>query len=173
MITADNVYYHASFVDDSFSVSGHTMVVGTGGSNFEKLLEVPIKKLSDRDSVRITVAVEALTIHRDPHVGLSDGVNYNRIELRDDSNRCALNSGTNDSPPLVPNAAVPNHYTLIFTPFFRYGACHTSVNGTYVNTGRFNVQLDVNRPLSFVVYRENTNEDYLFKYFVIEVLKND
>lgn len=185
VITADNVRYLASFVDDSVTVSGHEINSGTGSTSDELLLRIPLtcpKELDVDSTVRVTVALEpipAVSPHdRDPHVGLSDGVNDNLIRLSDHGHRptaCQLiDASVQDGEDIDGYSPVPSHYTLLFVPFYRYGACHTDQNGTYVNTGRFNDQLLLRKQnLSLVVYREDPNETYSFKYFVVECLHND
>lgn len=183
VITADNVLYQASYAHSSLTVSGYEMNFGAGSqSGAELLLRIPLMCPMEPDStVRVTVALDSIPAvdphDRDPHVGLSAGGNDNLIRLSDHGHRptaCQLiDASVQDGETISGYSPVPSHYTLLFVPSHRYGACHTDQSGTYVNTGRFNDQLLLQQPLSLVVYRESAAETYSFKYFVVECLNNN
>ena len=153
------------------------------GIKDEKLLEVPLvgaRELDVHATLRVTVAIQPPTpthFDRDPIIGLSDGMNVNRFVLYDQSNYaavtpCSLVNAVEDNVLVPSHCPVPYQYTLAFMPFYRYGACYTAQNGGYVNTGKFNQQLDVTRPISLVVHRHNAGEEYAFTYIMVEILQN-
>ena len=179
-ITVDNVQQLSSFTAPSFSISGRLMQFGTG-SYLEKLLEVPLVGVGDLDvdaTVCITVGVEPpspLTADRDPRVGLSDGVNSNLYELYDQGNYgsyppCSAAAAVQDFNLVPTNSPVPRQYTMMFKLFDRYGTCSTAHEGGYITTATFDNQLTVTQPLSLVVYRHDSNEEYSFNYFLVEIL---
>lgn len=183
IINAENVRYLGSYIDSSLKIEGEIMKFVAGNAH-QKLLEVPIVsagKLDVHATVRITVAIQPpspASADRDPIIGLTDGVNMNGFYLHDRNNyilyrrSCELIEATQEHAPISPNSPVPFIYTLTFVPLQRYGACYTTQNDGYLNTGKFNSQLDISRPLSLVVIRNDANEVYSFNHILIEVLQD-
>lgn len=178
MIRADNVRQVCSYYDNSLTTD-RKIKFGTG-SSYEKLLECPLPRIEDiHATVRMTVAIDPPTpthfTDRDPYVGLTDGTKLNRIVLynRGHSTSCVLDNASEQDNTRVPsNSAVPSYYTLIFTPYPCYGACYTAQNGSYMNTGWFRDQMVMTKPLSLVVYRQNSHEQYSFNFIIVEILQN-
>ncbi len=116
----------------------------------------------------------------DPRVGLSDGTNRQLFWLSDTGNyhvkggtiACGVfvEDGFNENYKIT-SGPTPAQFTLLFTPYHKYGACSTGQNGGYVNVVTFNSELDVSKGISLVVYRHQAPEEYRFHYFLVEILK--
>ena len=81
-LTADNIQYHATFIDSSVSVQGREINIGPGSADYEKLLEVPIGHIDPHASIIITVGLNTTGPNTpgedsDLIVGVFDGVNKN------------------------------------------------------------------------------------------------
>ena len=83
---------------------------------------------------------------------------------------CSVVSGVHDDARVSSTARTPSTFKLTFTPFFKYGACETAQDGGYINTGRFNTQIDVSKPLYFTVLRNDAAENTYFHYFNVQIL---
>ena len=77
--------------------------------------------------------------------------------------------GSHDDARISSGTEVPSMFKLTFTPFYKYGACETAQEGGYINTGRFDTQLDISKPLYLRMYRSNAVEQYYFNYFDVEI----
>ena len=183
-MTADNIQYHATFIDSSVSIVDRAINVVAGSSNHEKLLEVPIGDIDLHASVIITVGLNTTLpntagVDSDLTVGISDGSNINKWALLDKNNFGSLppciiwsNEGSSDDKRIVSTATVSASAKFTFVPFYKYGTCETAQEGGYINTGRFNAQLDLTKPLSLGLYRHNSGEQYSFYYILVEVVNN-
>ena len=78
-------------------------------------------------------------------------------------------NGAHDDTPVSIGTKVPATFKLTFTPFYKYGSCDTAEEGGYINTGRFNTQLDITKPLYLRVERNHAPEQYYFHYFLVEI----
>ena len=72
---------------------------------------------------------------------------------------------------LVTTRRVSPQFTLLFSPFYKYGACSSAQDGGYLNVGTFNKQVDPTTGISLVVYRHDASEQYKFNYFLVETLQ--
>ncbi len=171
-IEPKTINYYASFVRSSMTVTNSytTMHFPTGGSSYEELIRVPLGKLDPHVVIRVTVAMKPRSqgVESDPHIGFTDGVAENRIRLGDDNGACHLFSGDYTSASVPSGADQHYEYILLFEPFQNYGAC--SHLGGHVTPGYFNTRIDPSKGLDFTVKRENTDEQYNFYYFLIEIL---
>ena len=110
----------------------------------------------------------------DPRIGISDGVNVNRFFIVDTGNYgnyppCYVTEGIRENNRVTTRRVSPQ-FTLLFSPFYKYGACSSAQDGGYLNVGTFNKQVDPTNGLSLVVYRAHAPENYQFRYFLIEIL---
>ena len=169
-LTPDNIRYLASFLDSSATIQDRVIHFGMGTAN-EKLLEVPLGQIDPHATIVITVGLEnshpnTPSTDSDPLIGISDGTNSNVMYIRDLGNYgsmapCHPTSGTHDNTLVSSGTKVPATFKLTFTPFHKYGSCETTQEGEYINTGRFNTQLDITKPLYLRVDRDNNaNEEY-------------
>ena len=71
----------------------------------------------------------------------------------------------------VPNGPIPDQFTFLLKPAERFGACSSAQQGGYVNVGIFNNQLDLSRGINLQIRKEDSREDYLFYYFLVEIFQ--
>ena len=145
----------------------------------EKLLEVPLGEVDARATIIITVGLDnshpnTPTVDSDFNIGISDGTTQNLQHIVDISNYaglppCRAVDGDQDNRLVSNGTKVPAVLRLIFTPFNRYAACETAQEGGYVNTGRFNDQIDTAKPLLLRVLREDAGEQYFIHYLKVEI----
>ena len=183
-LTADNIQYHATFIDSSVYIQDRVIYVGPGSSSNEKLLEVPIGCccIGTHASIIITVGLNTTfpnTIDSDLHVGVSDGTNSNLWTIVDKNNYpgtppCAIwfGGGLYDDTTVSFTTPAPVTSKLTFTPFYKYGSCETAQEGGYITTARFNAQLDVTNCLFLQVRRHGPREQYAIFYFLVEIVDN-
>ncbi len=174
-ITPNNIRHLANYLDDSVSTSDRYIDISTG-TNYEKLIEVPLAGPGELDSqvtIRLTVGFYpgVVTADSDLRVGISDGSSYNEFYIEDTSetSACRPYSGTHEANS-VSETYVTGEVTMYFQPFHKYGACHTSHDGGYVNVATFTSQLDPTKGLSLVVTRDHEYEKYRIYYFLVEVV---
>ena len=183
-LTADNIQYHATFIDSSVSIQGRAINVAAGSSNKEKILEVPIGHIDAHASIIITVGLNNTQpntpgVDSDLVVGVSDGTNSNSWGLLDINNYSNLppcyiwpGEGTFDDTRVSSTTRVSAIAKFIYSPFHKYGSCETAQEGGYINTGRFNAQLDVTKPLLLQVRRDGAGEQYSLFYLFVEIVTN-
>ena len=175
-VTPDNVRYLANYLDNSATIQDRAIYFATGTSN-EKLLEVPLGQIDPHATIVITVGLDNyrpnVPIDTDPYIGISDGTWVNKIWIREKSISasapCGIYNGAQDSTSVASGTRVPAAFKLTFTPFYKYGSCETAQEGGYINTGRFNTQLDITKPLYLRVDRQTSSEVYYFRYFLVEI----
>ena len=176
-LTPDNIRYFASFLHSSASIQDRVIHFGTGTAD-EKLLEVPLGQIDPHATIVITFGLDNSRPNtpsdHDPYIGISDSTNTNQIAISDTGNYasdspCGLVHGTEDGTLVSSGTKVPATFKFTFTPFYKYGSCETAQEGGYINTGRFNAQIDMTKPLYLCVNRENPLEQYNFHYFMVEI----
>ena len=138
---------------------------------------MPLGQIDPHATIVITVGLDnshpnTPTDH-DPYIEISDGSNTNLILMVDRSNYndppCRLFNGIHDNTLVSSGTKVPATFKLTFTPFYKYGSCETAQEGGYINTGRFNTQLDITKPLYLRVERSDANEQLYYHYFLVEI----
>ena len=80
-------------------------------------------------------------------------------------------SGIHDDTRVSTSTLVPTTTKLTFTPFYKYGSCETAQQGGYINTGRFNAQVDITKPLFLEMDRKDAAEEYSFFYILVETVQ--
>ena len=177
LITPDSLLFHATFVDSTVSLTSLTIQFSAGTAG-EELFRVPIAKpgeLHPNAVIRITVGMNPPAADNDPAVGISDGIARNQFFLVEQAssstssvNPCDVSNGIQNGRSAPAGDPVAGGYTLIFEPFHRFGSC-TSNNG-FATDGKFNSQIDLTKELNLVVNRDNSAENYVFHYFLVEFL---
>ncbi len=142
----------------------------TGLTNYEELIRVTLGELDSHVLIRVTVAMKPRPVAEDsdPYIGLTDNVAENYFRISDADGACQFQDGSYNGATLPSGSDQHYEYILIFEPFQNYGAC--SHLGGHVTPGYFNTRIDASKGLDFVVKREQTNEQYDFYYFIIEIL---
>ena len=67
--------------------------------------------------------------------------------------------------------AYPRPVHLPLQPAERFGACSSAQQGGYVNVGIFNNQLELSRGINLQIRKEDSREDYLFYYLLVEIFQ--
>ena len=177
LITPGNVRYLAHFIASSATINSRSIRFTTGTGS-EKLLQVPIAAAGELDahtSIRVTIGLTPVIGDSDPSIGISDGINVNTIYILDTGNYpnrspCFVVDGSHEDRR-VTTRRISSHFTFLFSPFYKYGACSSAQDGGYLNVGTFNKQVDPTKGLSLVVYRDGLHEQYKFSYFLVETLQ--
>ena len=173
-IEPKTIKYHASYYKSTMTIIDSERIIhfNTGGTSYEELIRVPLAgpgELDPHSVIRITVALKPRTTEEsDPHIGLTDGIAENNIRIDDTAGACYVNPGSSNTARLPSGTTQHYEYIMLFEPFQNYGAC--SHIGGHITPGYFNQRLDVSKGLDFIVKRENTDEDYDFYYFLIEIV---
>ena len=176
-LTPDNIEYWATFLHSNATIQDRVIHFGTGTTN-EKLLEVPLGQIDPHATIVITVGLDNshpnTPADSDPVIAITNSRNRNVMSIRDLGNYgsappCRPASDTQDGTLVSSGTKVPATFKLTFTPFYKYGSCETAQEGGYINTGRFNTQLDITKPLYLRVYRDQAPEEYYFHYFLVEI----
>ena len=122
----------------------------------------------------MTVGLTPVSGDSDPRIGISDGVNENKFIIADAGNYatsppCYVHKGIHENN-LVTTRTASSQFTLLFSPFYKYGACSSAQDGGYLNVGTFNNQVDPTNGLNLEVYRQHAPEQYKFSYSLVEIL---
>ena len=175
-LTPDNIRYFASFLHTSADIQDRVIHFGPGVTN-EKLLEVPLGEIDPHATIVITLGLDKshhFAADSDIIVGISDGTNDNSQTIVDffnyvDSPPCRVLDGSHDNVLVASGTQVSATYKLIFTPFYKYGACETAQDGGYINTGTFDNQIDTTKPLFLRLDRSDAPEIYFVHYLRVEI----
>ena len=182
-ITPRYAQNHAAFISTvtTFNDTGIYFGAGRGG---QRLLEVPLIPAgrftrNESIAIQITAVLNGAMLNqrdRDPDVGVTDGSMINMFRILDIYNYPRL-------PPCIPLSAsgtlrktfstgpVPDQWVFLLKPAERFGACSSAIHGGYVNVGIFNDQLDLSRGINLQIRKEDSREDYLFYYFLVEIFQ--
>ena len=113
---------------------------------------------------------------RDPIVGITDGSMANLFVIHDINNYPGLSpclhiSATGTLPKTFSTGPVPDQWVFLFKPAERFGACSSAIHGGYVNVGIFNNQLDLSRGIKLQLRQYETDEDFRYYYFLVEIFQ--
>ena len=182
-ITPRYAQNNATFISTVTSFNDTSIYFGPGAGG-QRLLEVPLITAgrftrNDSIAIQITAVMNGSMLNerdRDPIVGITDGSRINVFRINDINNYPS-------SPPCFPASAsgtlsktfstgpVPDQFTFLLKPSERFGACSSAIHGGYVNVGIFNNQLDLSRGINLQIRKEDSYEDYLFYYFLVEIFQ--
>ena len=142
---------------------------------------IPAGRFTRNDSIaiQITVVLNGGMLNqgdRDPDVGVTDGSTTNLFRMLDISNYprgppCNPLSASGTLQKTFSIGPVPDQFTFLLKPAERFGACSSTIRGGYVNVGIFNNQLDLSRGINLQIRKEDSGEDYLFYYFLVEIFQ--
>ena len=143
---------------------------------------IPAGRFTRNDSiaVQITAVMNGSMLNerdRDPEVGITDHTTINMFRIHDIYNYpgyppCVPLSASGMLQRTVPNGRpIPDQFTFLLKPAERFGACSSEQQGGYVNVGIFNDQLDLSRGINLQIRKEDSPEDYLFYYFLVEIFQ--
>ena len=176
-LTPDNIRYLASNLHPTANIKSRLIHFSPGNEN-DLLIEIPLGPHDTRTVYVVTVGLEkshlnTKRIDADLGVGISDGTNSN-VQLIVDVNDydtyppCYPLNGSSDHLLVSPGTKVPSVFKFIFFPFYKYTACETGQEGGYINTGSFNAQIDVEKPIFLRVFRHNATEQVYIHYLKLE-----
>ena len=182
-ITPRYAQNQATFISTVTTFNDTGIYFGAGRGQ-QRLLEVPLIPAgrftrNESIAIQITAVLNGGMLNqrdRDPIVGITDGSRINVFRINDINNYPS-------SPPCFPASAsgtlsktfstgpVPDQFTFLLKPAERFGACSSAIHGGYVNVGIFNNQLDLSRGINLQIRKEDSYEDYLFYYFLVEIFQ--
>ena len=177
-LTPDNIRYFASYLDSSVDIQDRVIHVGPGTAANEKFLEVPLGEIDPQATIVVTVGLDKshpnTPADSDLYIAISDGTTENSQTIVDAGNYgnvppCRPVSAVHDAVLVSPGTPVPATFKLIFTPFYKYGACETAQEGGYINTATFNDQIDTSKPLFLRAHRGDSGEQFFIHYLGIEI----
>ena len=178
-MTPYNIEFLATFLSPTAAIEGRVIYFGPGAAIDEKLLTVPIGLIDPHDTVVVTVGLNKShpnqpNVDSDPNIGISDGDNENLFEIVDANNYprwppCRPRPGSQDDNRVDAGTLVAGTYKLIFDPFNQLGICESAQEDGYINTGTFEAQIDVTKPLFLTMNRQNAKEEYYIHYFNVEI----
>ena len=175
---------HATFISTVASINDTGIYFGTGSIG-GKLLEVPLLPAgtftrNESITIQITASMDGGMLNsgrdRDPQVGITDGSTANLFVIHDITNYpgwapCLHISASGTLPKRFSTGPVPDQWVFLFKPAERFGACSSGLHGGYVNVGIFNNQLDLSRGIKLQLRQHETDEDYRYYYFLVEILQ--
>ena len=185
-ITPRYAQTHATFIS-TLATFNDTSIYFAPGNGGQRLLEVPLIPAgrftrNESIAIQITAVMNGGMLNtrrdRDPIVGVTDGSTTNLFRMHDINNYVQHNLA-----PCIPLSAsgvltksfrsgpVPDQFTFLLRPAERFGACSSAIHGGYANVGIFNNQLDLSRDINLQIRKHSTSEDYLFYYFLVEILQ--
>ena len=183
-ITPRYAQNHATFISTvtTFNDTGIYFGPGRGG---QRLLEVPLIPAgrftrNESIAIQITAVMNGGMLNtqrdRDPDVGVTDGRTTNMFRIHDIRNYpglspCVPLSASGTLQKTFRTGPVPDQWVFLLKPAERFGACSSAMHGGYVNVGIFNNQLDLSRGIKLQIRKEDSPEDYLFYYFLVEILQ--
>ena len=185
-ITPRYAQNQATFISTLTSFNDTSIYFGPGNGG-QRLLEVPLipaGRLTRNESIaiQITAVMNGGMLNtrrdRDPIIGVTDGSTTNLFRIHDIDNYvnqnfapCILLSASGALPKSFRTGPVPDQFTFLLRPAERFGACSSAIHGGYANVGIFDDQLDLSRGINLQIRKEDSPEDYLFYYFLVEIFQ--
>ena len=177
LITPNSLLFHATFVDSTITLTSLTIQFSAGTAG-EEMFRVPIAQPGEfypNMVIRTTIGMNPPAADNDPAVGISDGTSHNQFFLVEQAslsvssvNPCDFFNGIKNGRSAPAGDPVAGGYTLIFEPFHVFGSCTS--NNRFATDGKFNSQIDLTKELNLMVNRDNSAENYIFHYFLMEFL---
>ena len=190
LITPRYAQEHATVIGSSTTFETRSIYIGTGGRNADTRLQVPIVpagrfSANASATIKITAALDGtmlnqISVDRDPRISIADGRVMNEYQFHDINNYPDLSHNYPDLSPcaavsslgtgkILPAGPVPDHFTFLFQPAERFGACSTAQNSGFVNVATFNNQLDLSLGISLRLRMNEVDEDIRYYYFLVEI----
>ena len=179
-MTPQNIEYYATFLHPGVDIQERVIHFGPR-SDSEPLLVVPIGHIYQHATVVITAGQDKSHpntpgVDSDSKIGITDGTNINVFTVPDANNypgkygTCYPSDGTHDGTKVPAGTSAPATLKLTFAPYSKFGFCETAQEGGYINTGIFNPQIDITKPLFLIVEGAEQDESYYFHYFRVEIV---
>ena len=74
-----------------------------------------------------------------------------------------------DGTTVPAGTLAPATLKFTFTPYSKFAFCETAQAGGFLNTGIFDAQIDITKPLFLTATGNERDEDYYFHYFKVEI----
>ena len=108
---------------------------------------------------------------------LADGTFENLQWIVDSGNYgvvapCYLASANQAHKKVPRGTKTPSTFKLMFTPYYRYAACETILEGGNIMTGTYFRAIDTTKPLYLQMKRDSKDEEYYIYYLNVEVFPN-
>jgi hypothetical protein len=178
LLTPQNIEYYATFLHPGVDIQPTVIHFGPRG-DIVTLLEVPIGQIDQHATVVITLGqnkthVNTPGVDSDWRVGISDGTNINVFLVVDANNYpnyspCFPVSGTHDGETVPAGTLASATLKFTFTPYSKFAFCETAQKGGFINTGVFDSQIDITKPLFLIVTGDETLGSYYYHYFKVEI----
>ena len=145
-------------------------------------ISAELRRSADINAISVTVGLQKKWyeqgIDRDPRVGISDGAGHsNTFKIHDVTNYakdtpCSLVYGSHDNELISETSPFSATVKLTFNPYMRYGVCETPQDSGFMNTGTYHQKMDLTEPFYLRLNRDNSNEEYNFFYFKVEIYRD-
>ena len=190
LYTPIDIRLKAEFTEfyDSFTT---TAIIYNAGGTFSgrlfKLNLLPPDLLSSRADIVVVVTVGIDNTIRsgdsDPKFFLSDGTYGIGFEMREESSadRCrgiqAIMGDTYTSYAPIDGANhesnfLPEQFVMTMKPSQRWGSCYDAIDSGVISPVSYTRSISLNKGLYLEVYREDTSEQYVFNYIMVEIHEN-
>ena len=183
---------HASYIQNSRTITADQLTFNAGSANYAALLKVPLIPAEViRDSTPLTVDI---TVANDVSIGqgsdsdikygVSDGSKFIGFETGDKGNYgqeapcyglegksgSTLSSTRYESAtPKPSDSFYPGQFVFTLKLDERWGSCYTAHDGGFVRTGRYNNRLTFSKGLALEVYRGHAGERVGIRYIKVAI----
>lgn len=190
LYTASAIRSTAEFTSTNYSYTATALTFGTDRSSYKrrlfKLPLIPANKISSNADITVTVTLglkNTIRISRDsdPKFFLSDGDRGIGFDLRDGSPRCqgmqalmgdVMGSSTFFSTTTAQSTTLSEEYILTFSPSQQWGSCYFAIDSGLVSPVSYTQSIYLNRGLWLEMYREDSIEEYVINYIIVEIHEN-
>ena len=179
LLTPQNIEYYATFLHPGVNIQERVIQFGPRSDN-EPLLVVPIGQIDQHATVVLTLGqdkahVNAPGVDSDYRFGISDGTTDNLFEVPDRHNYptfgpCYPISGTQDGATVPAGTLASATLKFTFAPYSKFAFCETAQEGGFLNTGTFDLQIDITKTLFLTTTGNEQDETYNFHYFRVEIV---
>ena len=161
-----------------------------GSSSYSRLFKLPLLAgdlltYSADITVKITVGLQNAirSDDSDPKFLLSDGDSGVGFEMREEAgaDRCrgiqglmgdVLSSRITRDGASHKSSTLPEEFVLTINPSKSWGSCHFAVDSGLISPAYYSRRLDLRKGLWLEVYGEDTGEQYLINYIIVEIHEN-
>ena len=183
---------HASYIDNSRTITADQLTFNAGSANYAALLKVPMILAGViRDSTPLTVDI---TVAHDVSIGqgsdsdikygVSDGTKFIGFETCDKGNYgkdapCYGSEGKSGSTlssrrhesvtPKPSDSFYLGQFVFTLKLDERWGSCYTAHDGGFVRTAAYNNRLTFSKGLTLEVYKESAGERVGIRYIKVAI----
>ena len=139
-----------------------------------KLMDVNLGTVEANSAIVATIGVD--NDYSVPSVLISDDTQTNLFYIVGSEHYDRLppcrpyDTSSTDGKRVSTGSEEPVTYKVTFVVSERFGLCETAQDGGYINAGVFNKQLDITKPIYFMLGSTGTGVKYAIKYISLVVL---